>query len=242
MSDAIERIENPEATSRENLAWHLARYRFAASLTSGGDRVLDAATGIGYGVREIAEAGGRVVACDVARDALGIARARREPASFFAADLHRVPCADASMNGVVAFEVIEHLREPAAFLDEVVRLLAPGGWFVVSTPNPAFEVDNPFHEHELPLREFTALLTARFSSVLLMGQSWSASMAPAGAGSRLRDLDRWGLRKVLPQSVRDRLRSAWRADGASVTHADLERAAVRTLPLEDANPYVALCR
>jgi 2-polyprenyl-3-methyl-5-hydroxy-6-metoxy-1,4-benzoquinol methylase len=36
---------------------------------------------------------------------------------------------------VVALETIEHLDNPRAFMRELVRLVKPGGWVVVTTPN-----------------------------------------------------------------------------------------------------------
>jgi 2-polyprenyl-3-methyl-5-hydroxy-6-metoxy-1,4-benzoquinol methylase len=36
---------------------------------------------------------------------------------------------------VVALETIEHLDNPRAFMRELVRLVKPGGWIVVTTPN-----------------------------------------------------------------------------------------------------------
>ena len=41
----------------------------------------------------------------------------------------------ASLDGVVALEVIEHLDCPASFFQEVKRLLKPGGGLLISTPN-----------------------------------------------------------------------------------------------------------
>ncbi len=41
----------------------------------------------------------------------------------------------ATLDGVVALEVIEHLDCPARFFEEVARLLKPGGGLLISTPN-----------------------------------------------------------------------------------------------------------
>ena len=44
------------------------------------------------------------------------------------------PCADASYDGVLCNQVLEHVFEPDRFLAEVVRVLAPGGALVLSVP------------------------------------------------------------------------------------------------------------
>lgn len=40
-----------------------------------------------------------------------------------------------SLDVVTMFDVIEHVRDPLSDMAEVMRLLRPGGWFVLSTPN-----------------------------------------------------------------------------------------------------------
>jgi SAM-dependent methyltransferase len=44
---------------------------------------------------------------------------------------------DASFDLVLASHLIEHLNDPAAFVREAYRILAPGGHFLVTTPNIA---------------------------------------------------------------------------------------------------------
>jgi SAM-dependent methyltransferase len=56
---------------------------------------------------------------------------------FVAHDLDepRIPLPDGSGQVVTAVETIEHLENPWAFVRELARLTAPGGWVVVTTPN-----------------------------------------------------------------------------------------------------------
>ena len=57
--------------------------------------------------------------------------------SFRKTDLNRVPfpVEDASASAVVSVEVIEHIENPRALMREMVRIVRPGGWVVVTTPN-----------------------------------------------------------------------------------------------------------
>jgi len=58
-------------------------------------------------------------------------------AEFTKVDLNngRISLPDGSADVVVAVEIIEHLENPRAFIREVVRLVRPNGWILVSTPN-----------------------------------------------------------------------------------------------------------
>jgi 2-polyprenyl-3-methyl-5-hydroxy-6-metoxy-1,4-benzoquinol methylase len=42
---------------------------------------------------------------------------------------------DAAADVVVSVETIEHLENPRAFIRELVRLVKPGGWILITTPN-----------------------------------------------------------------------------------------------------------
>jgi 2-polyprenyl-3-methyl-5-hydroxy-6-metoxy-1,4-benzoquinol methylase len=56
---------------------------------------------------------------------------------FHAADLDaaRLPLPDASVDVAAAVEVIEHLENPRAFARELARIVRPGGWVIITTPN-----------------------------------------------------------------------------------------------------------
>jgi 2-polyprenyl-3-methyl-5-hydroxy-6-metoxy-1,4-benzoquinol methylase len=50
-------------------------------------------------------------------------------------DTRSLPIGDASVDVAAAVEVIEHLENPRALVRELVRIVRPGGWIVVTTPN-----------------------------------------------------------------------------------------------------------
>ena len=50
-------------------------------------------------------------------------------------DAGKVPLQDGSADAVMAIETIEHLENPRAFMRELTRLVKPGGWIIVTTPN-----------------------------------------------------------------------------------------------------------
>jgi SAM-dependent methyltransferase len=58
-------------------------------------------------------------------------------AQFFSVDLNSYPLDLPAQTAdvVVALETIEHLENPRGFAHELTRLVRPGGWLIVSTPN-----------------------------------------------------------------------------------------------------------
>jgi 2-polyprenyl-3-methyl-5-hydroxy-6-metoxy-1,4-benzoquinol methylase len=59
-----------------------------------------------------------------------------EDVEFHHADLDAgLPLGDGVVDAAVAVEVIEHLENPRAFVRELARIVRPGGWVAISTPN-----------------------------------------------------------------------------------------------------------
>jgi len=50
-------------------------------------------------------------------------------------DHQHIALADGAADVVTAVETIEHVENPRAFFRELARLLRPGGWLVITTPN-----------------------------------------------------------------------------------------------------------
>jgi SAM-dependent methyltransferase len=169
----VERIV-PRETSSGILALHLKRYDFALRFADDAD-VLDAGCGVGYGSVHLARAARTVVAVDRSAAALQHAREHfvRPNVEYIQADVVALPFEDARFDVVCAFEVIEHVGDPATFVGEVARVLRDDGVLVVSTPHVARtnrSPANPHHVVELAPDELERILADRFGSVELLGQ------------------------------------------------------------------------
>lgn len=156
--------------------WH--RYAFALPLARG-LRVLDAACGEGYGSALLAATAKSVLAVDLSDQAIGHARQRyggRDNLRFELGDataLDHLP--DAGFDLIVSMETLEHVAAQDRLLDGFLRLLAPDGLLLVSTPdrtryNARGGQANPFHVRELERDQFESLLAARFPHRRLYGQ------------------------------------------------------------------------
>lgn len=71
-----------------------------------------------------------VCGCDPADDRPHVAEINK-----FVGDCTPLPYADDSFTIVTANMVVEHVEDPVQFMDEVRRVLVPGGMFVLHTPN-----------------------------------------------------------------------------------------------------------
>ena len=159
-------------------AEHLARYWWAAGLAEG-HRVLDAGCGVGYGSSILADRrAAEVVGVDVAAAVVEAASAAERPGlRFETGDLASLDHPDGSFDLIVCFEVIEHVDDPAAVLEELARLLSEHGVLVISSPNrEAYVPGNPHHQKEFKPDEFEAALAELWSEVRLLRQhNWIGS-------------------------------------------------------------------
>jgi SAM-dependent methyltransferase len=174
----------PGQVDADLLNEHMARYAFAARLAQG-KRVLDAGCGAGYGAAELAKKAHWVVGADRAAEAVDFAGAHYAAPNlrFEQASCHALPHPDGCFDLVVSFEVIEHLEQYREFLWEARRVLAPGGQFIVSTPNRLYytesrgaEGKNPYHFHEFELEELRSELAAFFPHVAIFVENHVAGV------------------------------------------------------------------
>lgn len=174
----------------ERTEMHLRRYEFAA-LLSNGRRCLDAACGTGYGAEVLMGAGAArsYVGVDIDSHAVQYAQRRHGASAIVPADQCRdirFLCASAAQTGLesasvdvaVSFETIEHMPDPTAFIDELSRVLTPGGTLVLSTPNDTGPTD--FHVQSFTRDSLSGLLARHFTSPRWFGQ-WTIGVPTIGA-------------------------------------------------------------
>jgi SAM-dependent methyltransferase len=113
---------------------------------SPGDVLLDLGCGFGRHAYEAARRGARVIAFDYAeaelkevRNTFGaMATAREVGAASLAGavqgDGTLLPFADGAFDRIIASEVLEHIDDDRAALDELARVLRPGGTIAVTVP------------------------------------------------------------------------------------------------------------
>lgn len=166
---------------------HLARYEWAAKVLPSRCRVIDAACGIGYGSRILAEAGHRVFAFDLSSEAIAYAKEHysHPNITYRVADVTKLtglqPC-----DAAVSFETIEHLGYPALLLktlaDNAPLLLA-------SVPNETYFPwkNYAFHHRHYTAPEFLGLLkqTGYFVTEWLGQVDDESEVEPAAQGRTL---------------------------------------------------------
>jgi ubiquinone/menaquinone biosynthesis C-methylase UbiE len=100
---------------------------------SPGPRVLNAGAGTGSFSLRLAENGFDVTSVDASSAAVEVLR-RRVPGEIAQADVTTLPFADAAFDAAVLGEVLEHVEDDRGALEEVARVLRPGGVLAVSVP------------------------------------------------------------------------------------------------------------
>src|SRR3990167_8970016 len=85
---------------------------------------------------------------------------------YVVGDAYRLPFADNTFDYVVGGEILEHLDNPKMFIQEVFRILKPGGTFAISTPLEEWnrEQGGEWHVNVFTIDEIKKML-GKFSRV-----------------------------------------------------------------------------
>lgn len=110
-----------------------AKYADTLRPEQAGARVLDIGCGVGQVVARLTEAGFAAHGVDVSEPNIG--RARQFSSTCQLYDGRKLPFSDGHFASAGALNVLEHVEQPEAFIDELVRVVAPGGKIVLSSPN-----------------------------------------------------------------------------------------------------------
>lgn len=154
-------------SSRLGLIHQLQNYDLTLRLLSQSDvhqasRVLDLGAGFGFLGNMIRNAFPQVDITCMDGDPVAQAYARRSyPQLPFAVcdfDATAIPYPHASIDVVIALEMIEHLDDPTRFLREVSRIAKPGSTFLLSTPIQNGGIHDANHHREFSFFELKLLL------------------------------------------------------------------------------------
>ncbi len=195
---------------------HLHRYLWAAELVEG-RRVLDLASGEGFGAAVLARSARSVVGVDIDKRTVEHSRLnyKMRGLSFAVADARELSTFDdGSFDAVVAFEMIEHVEDQERVLDEIQRVLAPDGFLIMSTPDrEAYgeaSQENPYHVHELDRDELGELVRPRFKHLTTFGQRTITGSAVAA----LDDVGHVGTEKPARSFFVERVGDEWQVEPA----------------------------
>ena len=161
-------------TTKAEAVGDISRGRYTAieHLLPPSGRFVDIACGTGYGCRLLHGDNRSVIGVDVSRDAVDFARSHNgDFADFRLGDAERIPVDDESVDCLVSVATIEHVDDDAGFVNEIHRVLVPGGTAVVYTPQNRLPHEPiwPWHYREYSLEQLRDLLGRRLTVERVLG-------------------------------------------------------------------------
>lgn len=114
---------------------------------------------------------------------------------------------DNSFDTVVSFQVIEHIENDRLFLEEIYRVLKPGGKAIISTPNINHTLSrNPWHVREYTPQQLIDLSASIFDEVEAKGvggneKVWAYHEANRKSVQKIMRFDIFDLQHKLPAAI-----------------------------------------
>jgi 2-polyprenyl-3-methyl-5-hydroxy-6-metoxy-1,4-benzoquinol methylase len=169
------RRSSPRVHALYDVPLDLVRSRLGRSLREG--MGIDVGCGDGVLLYKALRQGGRVVGVDLEKTGLIEAakkiRSRlRVDALLVNASCYDLPFRCGAFDYVISTEVIEHVASDREFLNEIVRILRPGGVFILTTPRELCEergVRDPYHVREYTPGILCQLLSEFFHEIEILG-------------------------------------------------------------------------
>jgi 2-polyprenyl-3-methyl-5-hydroxy-6-metoxy-1,4-benzoquinol methylase len=164
-------VAGQSISAGDMLGYH---YDLCTKWISDGDSVLDIACGDGFGTDTIAGRDITITGADIDCEAVEEARRlhpKRDNMNFEVEDVLGLSYADSTFDVVLSMETIEHVPDETMYLEEIRRVLRPGGRLVLSTPQNSFGAVpfNGNHFKEYSLKELKALVSKYFEIEHVIG-------------------------------------------------------------------------
>lgn len=146
----------------------LKAYHVAEEMVTGD--LLEIGCGEGRGVELLAPKVVTYTAVDKIEEVVQSLSLKFKNSRFIQANIPPLPFEDNSFDSIVSFQVIEHIKDDNKYLQEINRILKPGGKAYISTPNIKLTLSrNPWHIREYTANELTELCKKYFSVVEMRG-------------------------------------------------------------------------
>lgn len=195
-----------------------------------GRRILDVGCGLGQYVRRLRELPAESFGIDI--EAARVREGAQLTPGLLLASAEALPFADASFDVILLNEVIEHVGDERATLQEAARVLPPGGHCVIYAPNRGF----PFETHGVQWRGRYRF--GNFPLVNYLPHVVRDRLVPHARVYEARELRR--LCRGLPFRTVERTVVYPGFDGVRSRHERLGRALQATLHRAEATPLRAL--
>lgn len=142
---------NPPTMGSQNL---VSRMRFALEMLEAralpGAKVLDVGCGAGQLTGELMQRGYEAWGMDVSEAMVAYAREHYHPERFRAGDIEKIPFEENTFDAVTCLGVVEYLNRDEPALQEMWRVLKPGGWAIITTPS----ITCPFYHMDMAYQKF----------------------------------------------------------------------------------------
>ena len=148
---------------------HLIAYKEAANLVSG--TILEIGSGEGFGVIELAPKSKKYIAIDKYDSPISEKVKDNNNIEFQQMNVPPLKgIEDNSIDFVVTFQVIEHIKNDENFVEEIYRVLKPGGKLILTTPNLLMSLSrNPWHTREYTPDGMRDILKTSFTNIDMKG-------------------------------------------------------------------------
>ena len=148
---------------------HLIAYKECINLISG--TVLEIGSGEGYGIKELSPKSQKYIAIDKFKTEIDLSKHQDSDIEFLKMNVPPLTdIDDNSIDFVVTFQVIEHIKNDKEFVKEIFRVLKKGGKLILTTPNILMSLSrSPWHIREYNPLEMKEILLTSFNIVDVKG-------------------------------------------------------------------------